>query len=127
MSIYLLVGAMGIPVFAGGKGGLAHFMGPTGGYLIGFAVCAFVTGVIAERANGRLAMNIFAVVVGSLLVYACGIPWLKLVTGMSWAKAVTVGMLPFLIGDVIKATSAILLARALRPLMGRQLQTVCTP
>lgn len=124
MSIYLLVGAMGIPVFAGAKGGLAHFMGPTGGYLAGFAVCAFVTGTISERSNGSLAVNAIAVVVGSLLVYAFGVPWLKLVTGMSWAKAATVGMLPFLIGDAIKATSAVLLARAVRPLVWRQIQTV---
>jgi biotin transport system substrate-specific component len=124
MGIYLLVGAIGIPVFAGGKGGLAHFMGPTGGYLIGFAVCAFITGFISERANGSLAVNTLAVIVGSLLVYACGVPWLKLVTGMTWAKAITVGMLPFLIGDIIKATAAILLARAVRPVLGRHLKGV---
>jgi biotin transport system substrate-specific component len=123
MSIYLLVGAMGIPVFAGGKGGLAHFMGPTGGYLIGFAICALITGFISERANGSLVVNILAVIVGSILVYACGVPWLKFVTGMSWTKAFAVGMLPFLIGDIIKAAAAILLARAVRPLMGRHLQT----
>ena len=124
VGIYLLVGAIGLPVFSGGKGGLAHFMGPTGGYLVGFAVCAYVTGSLTERGSGRTAADIAAVVVGSLLVYACGIPWLKAVTGMPWQKAFMVGMVPFLIGDLLKAAAAILLARSLRPLINRLGQTV---
>ena len=124
MAIYLLVGAVGMPVFTGGKGGIAHFMGPTGGYLIGFAVCAFVTGWIAEQSSGRTSWDIAAVIVGSLLVYACGVPWLKAVTAMTWTKAVMVGMLPFLMGDGIKAVMAVMLARAVRPMLQRQLQTV---
>jgi biotin transport system substrate-specific component len=117
IGIYLLVGAIGIPVFAGGKGGIAHFLGPTGGYLIGFAISALITGFIAERSNGRTATDILAVVIGSLVTYAFGAPWLKVVTGMTWAKALMVGMVPFLPGDALKASAAVVLARSIRPMM----------
>ncbi len=124
IGIYLLVGAVGMPVFTGGKGGVAHFIGPTGGYLIGFALCAFVTGWISEKASGRTSYDILAVITGSLLVYACGVPWLKAVTAMSWNKALVAGMLPFLMGDALKAALAVILARAIRPVLHRQLEAV---
>src|SRR4030067_297492 len=56
--VYLLVGAIGIPVFAGGKGGFAHFFGPTGGYLFGYALAAWVTGLISEHSRGILILDI---------------------------------------------------------------------
>jgi len=122
VGLYLLVGAIGMPVFAGGKGGLAHFVGPTGGYLFGFALAAWVTGFISERSRGFLVIEILAVVAGSLAIYAFGVPWLKMVTKMSWTKTFMVGMVLFLIGDAIKATVAVMLARAMRPVLNRQLQ-----
>ncbi|MGZ3535954.1 MAG: biotin transporter BioY, partial [Thermodesulfobacteriota bacterium] len=54
MALYLLVGAIGLPVFAGGKGGFAHFLGPTGGYLFGYLVASWITGFISERSQGRM-------------------------------------------------------------------------
>jgi biotin transport system substrate-specific component len=126
MGIYLLAGSMGIPVFAGGKGGLAHFLGPTGGYLIGFAVSAYITGLISERFKRCLGTDIAAVVAGSLAAYLFGVPWLKMVTGMEWTKACLVGMAPFLIGDSLKAAAAIIVARAVRPMLARSLEAVST-
>ena len=122
VGIYLLVGAIGLPVFVGGTGGLAHFLGPTGGYLLGFAACALVTGFLAEHLRNPSVRDVLAVVLGSLMIYLLGVPWLKLVTGMSWEKAVGVGMLPFLPGDAIKAAAAVLLARAIRPMVKHQLE-----
>jgi biotin transport system substrate-specific component len=119
MALYLLVGAIGIPVFAGGKGGFAHFLGPTGGYLMGYLISAWITGLISERANRRLILDVIAVVIGSLTLYGCGVPWLKFVTQMSWPKAFVVGVAPFLIGDAIKAFVAVLLARSVRPMLNR--------
>jgi biotin transport system substrate-specific component len=121
VGIYLLVGAIGLPVFVGGKGGLAHFLGPTGGYLLGFAACALVTGFLTENSQSSTVRDVLAVLLGSLMIYFLGVPWLKLVTGMSWEKAVMVGMLPFLPGDAIKAAAAVLLARSLRPMVRHQL------
>lgn len=123
VGIYILAGAVGLPVFTGGKGGVAHFFGPTGGYLAGFAVCALVTGLIAHQRETRTGRDIVAVIAGSLCVYAFGVPWLKAVTGMPWEKAFLAGMVPFLLGDGLKAASAVILARALRPVLQRQMQT----
>jgi biotin transport system substrate-specific component len=122
--LYLLIGAMGLPVFAGGKGGLVHFFGPTGGYLLGFALAAFATGFISERFSHKSTIDILAVTAGTLLVYLIGVPWLKTVTQMTWEKALTVGMLPFLPGDILKATAAVLLARPARQILWRQAQSV---
>jgi biotin transport system substrate-specific component len=121
MGLYLLVGAIGIPVFAGGKGGFPHFFGPTGGYLFGYLLAAWVAGVISERSRGLLFLDIFAVVFGSLAIYSLGVPWLKIVTQLSWTKTFMVGMVPFLIGDAVKASVALILARAIRPVLKRQL------
>jgi len=123
MALYLLVGAIGIPVFAGGKGGFAHFFGPTGGYLIGYLVSAWITGLISEKANRLLIRDVIAVVIGSLALYGCGVPWLKIVTQMSWSKALLVGMIPFLIGDAIKASVGVILARSVRPMLNRLSQS----
>jgi biotin transport system substrate-specific component len=120
MGLYLLVGAIGMPVFAGGKGGLAHFSGLTGGYLLGYVLASWITGFISERSPGLLMLDILAVLIGSLVIYGLGIPWLKLVTQMSWTKTLTVGVVPFLIGDAIKASVAIILARSVRPILKRQ-------
>ncbi len=122
MAFYLFVGAIGIPVFAGGKGGVAHFLGPTGGYLIGYLFSASITGLISNRPRQRLIWDIIAVVVGSLSLYLFGVPWLKMVTQMTWARAFMVGVFPFLIGDTIKAIVAIILARSVRPILMRQMR-----
>jgi biotin transport system substrate-specific component len=123
MGLYLLVGAIGIPVFAGGKGGFAHFFGPTGGYLFGYALASWVTGLISEHSRGLIILDILSVIIGSLVIYSLGVPWLKMVTQMSWPKALIMGMVPFLIGDAVKASVALILARAIRPVLERQLQS----
>jgi len=120
MGVYLLVGALGLPVFSGGRGGLAHFFGPTGGYLLGFVLSAWITGLISERSKGLLISDVIAVLAGSLAIYGLGLPWLKTVTQMSWSKTLIVGVIPFLPGDAIKATAAILMARSVRPILSRQ-------
>ncbi len=117
VAAYLLAGAAGLPVFAGGTGGVGKFVGPTGGYLLGFAAAAYLIGIISERGRGRVAIDVMAMIAGTLIIYAFGVSWLKVVTGMSFSKALTVGMLPFLIGDALKIAAAIPIARALRPLM----------
>jgi len=123
MALYLLVGAIGIPVFAGGKGGFAYFLGPTGGYLLGYLFASWITGLISERFNRLFIRDVIAVVIGSLILYGCGVPWLKVVTQMSWPKALLVGMVPFLIGDAIKASVAVILARSVRPMLNRLSQS----
>lgn len=117
VGVYLLAGGMGLPVFAGGTGGVGKFVGPTGGYLLGFAAAAYLVGVISERGHGRVAIDVLAMVAGTVVLYAFGVSWLKVVTGMGVFKAIAVGMAPFLIGDALKIAAAIPIARALRPMI----------
>ncbi len=123
MALYLVLGAMGLPVFAHFKGGLAHFLGPTGGYLFAFPLAAGVTGYLSRLNRGKTA-DVIAVLAGSLLIYGLGVPWLKWVAGMSWIKALSVGMFPFLIGDAVKASAALWIAWSLRPLIRRHWESL---
>jgi len=117
LAVYLLAGACGLPVFAGGTGGIARLAGPTGGFLLGYLPVVFLIGWIAERRPGRVLWDVAAMICGTALLYACGVPWLKMVTGMPLSKALAVGMLPFLVGDAIKIGAAALIAKSVRPLM----------
>ena len=118
VGIYLLAGAFGLPVFAGGTGGIGRFFGPTGGYLIGFLPAVYITGLISERRKKNVLIDVFAMICGSVLIYAFGVSWLKVITGMSLNRAVAVGMLPFLPGDALKIAAAAFIARSVRPLIG---------
>ncbi len=126
IGLYLLLGAMGIPVFAGGKAGFAHFLGPTGGYLFGYAVSAWLTGFISERGRGSLLLDICAISIGSLAIYVVGVPWLKIVMNLSWPRTLWVGMFPFLIGDALKGAAALVLAQSTRPMLHRQMESIVT-
>jgi len=117
VAVYLLAGAIGLPVFAGGSGGVGKLIGPTGGYLFGFAAAAYLIGVISEKGRGRVVMDVLAMLAGTAVIYALGVSWLKLVTAMSFSTALAVGMVPFLPGDALKMAAAIAIARSLRPLM----------
>lgn len=113
--VYVLLGVIGLPVFAGGKAGLGTLMGPSGGYIIGFIVAAFVIGKIVEvRKEPGLAWIGFSLVVGNLIIYALGIAQLSLVAHISITKALLVGVVPFLIGDLLKLVTAALIALKLR-------------
>lgn len=117
LGVYLLIGAAGLPVFAGGKAGIGVVFGPTGGYLLGYLPAVFVAGALSRTLGRTLTGDIIAAIVASLIVYAAGVPWLKVAFSMSWGKAVSAGMLPFLIGDAVKIVLAALIAKKLRPLV----------
>ncbi len=126
IAVYLLAGAVGLPVFAGGTGGIGKFIGPTGGYLAGFAIAAFLIGTISEKGKNSIITDIIAMIIGTVVIYAVGITWLKVVTGMDFIKALNVGMLPFIPGDLIKIAAAIPIARAIRPIINRNEKLVRT-
>jgi biotin transport system substrate-specific component len=119
VAVYLLAGLCGLPVFAGGTGGIGRFFGPTGGFLLGYLPAVFLIGAIAERRPERMLRDVLAMILGSAVLYACGVTWLKVVTQMPFAKAVALGMLPFLAGDALKIAAAALIARAVRPIMAK--------
>jgi len=110
---YLFQGAIGLPVFAGGAAGIMVLAGPTGGYLLGYLAAAFVTGYLTERAKEHTPSKAFArMAAGNLVIYLFGIPWLARFLG--WQGAIALGMLPFLIGDMIKLVVATRSLKGLR-------------
>ena len=113
--VYVLLGVIGLPVFAGGKAGLGTLMGPSGGYLIGFIVAAYVIGKIVEsRKEPGLAWIALSLVVGNLVIYALGVAQLSFVAHLSITKALLIGVVPFLIGDLLKLVTVTLIAHKLR-------------
>jgi len=105
--LYLVIGSIGLPVFAQGTSGLAKIMGASGGYLIGFVVAAALVGRLAELGwDRRIGGSLAAMAIGTAVIYAIGVPWLKLTTGMPWETAVTEGMTKFLIWDAAKLAVA---------------------
>jgi len=105
---YLTLGAIGLPVFAAGAAGLARFVGPTAGYLLGFVVAAFAVGSLCERGWDRRPWTAAAsMIIGNLIIYATGILWLSRFVG--WEAVLSAGVLPFLIGDALKIALATIL------------------
>ncbi len=117
VGIYLLIGLAGLPVFAGGTSGIGKLFGPTGGYLIAYLPAVFVTGAISKGLKKNITTDVIAMVTGSLIVYAIGVPWLKMAVSLSWQKAIAAGMLPFLIGDGLKIAAAAFIAKKIRPII----------
>ncbi len=112
---YLAEGLLGLPVFAEGKAGLAAFLGPTGGYLVGFIVAAWIVGALSERTWDRKVLGtVVAMVLGNFAIYACGLVWLlclaRVLAKPLGGGVLAIGLYPFLAGDVLKiALAAILL------------------
>ena len=117
-ALYVAVGALGAPVFSGGAAGIGHLMGPTGGYLLAFPLAAAVTGVLAARIRSDrslldAARLWVAILLGTLVVFIGGASQLALLTG-DGRSAIELGVLPFLLGDVLKVSIALLIARRYR-------------
>ncbi|CAB5099964.1 Substrate-specific component BioY of biotin ECF transporter [Olavius algarvensis associated proteobacterium Delta 3] len=119
VGVYILAGAFGLPVFAGGLGGIGRIVGPTGGYLIGFLPAVFLIGWISAKRKGNVVYDVVAMIIGTAVIYAMGVSWLKILTGMTWGKTLAVGMLPFLIGDALKIAAAVPISKALRPIVNK--------
>ncbi len=119
VAVYLLAGILGLPVFAGGTGGIGRIVGPTGGYLLGFLPAVYLIGLISKKEGQNAIMDVVAMIAGTIVIYVCGVVWLKTLTGMTLAKTLAVGMYPFLIGDAIKIAAALPIVRGLRPIIKR--------
>ncbi len=105
MIAYIGSGLMGAPVFSNAGWGLAHLSGPTGGYLVGFVIAAFLVGWLSERGwDRKVATTVFAMALGSIVIYLAGSLWLAHFVG--WDNVLGVGVLPFLVGDGLKIAFA---------------------
>ena len=124
VAVYLLLGAAGVPVFSGFKGGIGALLGTTGGYLAGFLFTALTVGVAVDRFGRKLPVLIASMALGILLCYAFGTAWFVLVytrssgpigvgTALGWC------VLPYLLPDAVKIALAALLNRRLVPILNR--------
>jgi len=112
MLLYLAEGAAGLPVFAGGTGGFVHLVGFTGGYLWSYPFAALVAGLLCERRlDRRFLTSALAMLPGTLVIYAFGVPWLAVSLHLNLLTAFMLGMVPFIPGDLIK----LVIAAALLP------------
>ncbi|RFU84872.1 biotin transporter BioY [Streptomyces triticagri] len=104
LALYALVGMAGVPWF---QGGTAGWGGASFGYVLGMLAAAGVVGELARRGGDRSMLRMAGTMaVGSAVIYAVGVPWLAASTGMSLSAAVAAGLVPFLIGDALKAALA---------------------
>lgn len=108
-TVYLLLGAVGMPVFSGFQGGLAKLAGPTGGYLVGFWLMILVAGLIMEKGKRNLLVTILGMLVGVAVDYAVGTAWFVFQTESTVAHALDVCVYPFIPFDVAKIIIAVLL------------------
>ncbi|MFJ2368342.1 biotin transporter BioY [Microbacterium sp. NPDC087665] len=98
--IYLVLGVGGVPLFASGNAGWAF---SSFGYIVGYVIAALLVGSLARRRADRTVLSTIGLAgLGSLTIYACGVPWLAGFVGVDLATAITLGVVPFLIGDAIK-------------------------
>ena len=108
MLVYLGQGLAGLPVFAAGGAGVVYFLGPTGGYLLGFVAGATLVGWLAEQGWDRhIAATLLAMLLGNAAIFAFGLAWLGMITGTE--QVLAVGLYPFLPGLAVKSVAAALL------------------
>ncbi len=119
--LYVLLGVVGLPFFAEGRGGLTVIWGATGGYLVGFVAAAALVGRLAELGwDRRIGGAVGATALGTVVIYAFGVPWLAVVVGLSAGDAITTGLLPFLVGDTLKLLAAAVVFPAAWWVVGRR-------
>lgn len=134
VGLYLLLGAVGFPIFAGGTGGFAHFTSPSAGYLISYLPAAVIGSMITKRSyekmgfsgkmpakiNKTLWIDCLSVFSMLIVIYTVGILWLKYRLNITWAKSILVGVTPFIPGAIVKCAAAIILAPKIRKILKQE-------
>lgn len=111
--MYLLIGAIGVPVFSGFSGGLGKLLGPTGGYIIGFIPMAIISGLVIEKYNNRI-FQFVAMVLGTAVCYVLGTAWFCVIMDVGVAAALGMCVIPFIPGDIAKIILALMVGPVLR-------------
>ena len=127
---YVLLGAIGVPVFAGMSGGVGSIMGATGGFIWGFILGAVVAAVVRTAfaktslatagGKGALAINIVTVLLFLLVVYTCGVAQLSVVASLTIPEALAVGVVPVLVTETAKTVAAVVIASAVNLALGKE-------
>jgi biotin transport system substrate-specific component len=119
--LYVLLGVVGLPFFAEGKSGFTIVFGATGGYLIGFLLAGALVGRLAELGWDRhVAGAVGAMAIGNALIYVIALPWLAFVTHSDAPTVLQLGLIPFLLGDVLKLVLAAVVFPAAWWVVGRR-------
>ncbi len=111
--VFILLGAIGLPVFANGSGGLEVLAGSTGGYIIGFIFTALIVGTVADKFDRKLVPLVISMAVGILVCYVFGTPWFMFVTKLDFVTSLGYCVTPFLIFDAIKIVLATVIVNRL--------------
>lgn len=111
--IYILLGMAGLPIFAGFSGGIGKVLGPTGGYLLSYPVVSFLCGKYIEIFGRKFSNFIISTVVSLILCYIVSTIWIMFLMKLTFVSAVTIGVLPFIIGDLLKIFVLVFIAQAI--------------
>ena len=117
--IYLLIGLVGVPVFSGFTSGPGKLFGPTGGYLIGFAFMALISGIFIDRFSNKMYLCFVGMVLGTAVCYLLGTIWLAYQAGLSFQSALAAGVVPFIPGDLIKIVIAMIIGPQMRKALNK--------
>jgi biotin transport system substrate-specific component len=114
VGVYIILGALGLPVFAGASGGIGKIIGATGGYLVAYLALAFFTGLFVKKFPDKIPLHVVGALIGTMVLYALGTAWFIFLTKYTLGKALAVCVLPFLPGDAIKVAAAVSMGAVLR-------------
>lgn len=119
VSLYLLIGLIGIPVFSGFSGGPGKLLGPTGGYLIGYIPLVFISGLFIEKFENKIYMHVIGIIIGLIICYALGTVWLAYQANLTFLSALSAGVIPFIPADIVKIILAVIVGVPLRKALKR--------
>ena len=114
VALYVALGAVGIPVFSNFEGGFHKIAGVSGGFIVGYILCAFGTGIVIRLLGRKTYAYALGMAIGTILLYTCGMVWFMFQTGNSLTASLTMCVLPFLPGDAVKIVVACVTAPKLR-------------
>ena len=120
MVVYVVLGLVGVPVFAGMRGGMAVLFGKTGGYILGYILCALIVGALSRKFAFSFKNLCLEMLLGVAVCYAFGTIWFMAVTGLNLATSMSYCVIPFLPGDAVKILLAAFLALRLRKPLAAQ-------
>jgi len=120
VALYVMLGAVGVPVFSNFQGGLHKIVGVTGGFIIGYIPCAIATGVVVKVLRRRIWAYVLGMAIGTVLLYTCGTAWFMLQSGNPLAASLAMCVTPFLPGDAIKIVFASVISPKLRKALIKQ-------
>lgn len=121
-ALYLLLGCAGLPVFSGFTGGFQRITGVTGGFLLGYIPCVIIIGLLVNKFESKKIIYPLSMITGTTVCYICGTAWYIFQTNSPLATALTVCVLPFLIGDAVKIALASIVSITVRPTLKRILK-----